>query len=740
MQFTSLSPGSARTRVPPPTDIPLLLRRSILVAFALALTTCVSEHPLAPRSGGWSDFSRAAATNLLQDPGFEAGGAAWRNSASSGRLVQGLKFHSGTRALRILAAAAAGRVVYQEQPASAGERYVVSGWFATDALGGSGVSLETAWLDTLGLPDNIPAAHLLLSQVVGRASGTADWVELSDTVAAPSGTRAVRVGIRLAQEPDGSGKAAADDLALLAVPSTPVDSLPPRVTLTAPAEGAVLSGMVRFSADASDDIGVIELQFRSDGQPLGAILTAAPWAIDVGAASLGGGAHILDAIARDDAGNETTSAPVHVTVSSTRPRDIVVILTDDQRFDQMPEMPLTSALLNAETVRFEQAFVTTSLCCPSRSSILTGEYVHNHGVYSNSLPNGGALKFNPASTLATWLHGAGYRTAMIGKYLNDYQKLSPVVPPGWDDFQGLLSPLIYFGDSINNNGTVVHYGTRTEDYITDVLSRLATDFIRATPADQPLFLYFTPTAPHGPATPHPSDVGRYANYPNWRPPSFNEPNVSDKPAWIRATKQHTQAEIDAGDAFHRNQLETLQAVDRSVDSIVAALKAANRWDNTLVIFLSDNGYTWNEHRLMDRKACPYEECIRVPLWIRAPGLSARTDSSIVANIDLAPTITDWAGVTPAGLINGRSLLPLLENPGAPWRADLLIEHLKIGAQAPDMQGIRTARYMYNELTTGERELYDLVTDPYQLTNVASLPANAVLVATLKARLALLRVE
>ncbi len=716
-----------------------ILRYLLLLGVGLAVVTCASEHPLAPVPGLSRDGPRGGTSNLLTDPGFESGGAAWRNSSAAGRLVTGLKIHSGALALRVTAASAAGRTVFQDLAVTEGERFEASAWVVTDALA-KGASVELLWLDALGLPDSLPSGHLLLNQPIGRLSGVVPWTGLTDTLTAPPAARAVRFLLRVAKEPDNVGKAAFDDLSLVLLSSPPVDSVPPTVVLTAPTEGAVLSGSVRLTADAADDFGVTQVQFHADGEPIGAPLTAAPWTLDLGTMSLGNGPHTLDATAADAAGHLTTSEPVHVTVSNLRPRDIVVILTDDQRYDLMPMMPLTSALLDAETVRFDQAFVTTSLCCPSRSSILTGQYVHNHGVYSNSLPNGGAIKFNPASTLATWLHDAGYRTALVGKYLNDYQKLSPVVPPGWDDFQGLLSPLIYYGDSINNNGTVVYYGTRPQDYLTDVLSGLATDFIRTTPADQPLFLYFTPVAPHSPSTPHPDDIGRYASFPNWRPPSFNEPNVSDKPAWVRATKQHTQAEIDAGDAFHRSQLEALQAVDRSVVAIVDALKAADRWDNTMLIFLSDNGYTWGEHRMMDRKACPYEECIRVPLWIRAPGLAARRDSSIVANIDLAPTIASWAGVTPVGLVNGKNLLPLLDNPSAPWRADLLIEHLKIGSQAPDMQGIRTTRYMYNELTTGERELYDLQTDPYQLVNVASVPANAVLVATLKARLTQLKLE
>jgi arylsulfatase A-like enzyme len=325
----------------------------------------------------------------------------------------------------------------------------------------------------------------------------------------------------------------------------------------------------------------------------------------------------------------------------------------------------------------------------------------------------------------------GYRTGLFGKYLNEYSKISPTIPPGWDDFQAFATEAAYYNYKLNENGAIVNYGSVTSAYSTDVLASKATQFIWATPTEQPLFLLFVPYAPHAPATPYPSDVGVYATVPKWRPPSFNEPDVTDKPAWIRALKKITDAQMATSDALHQRQLETLLSVDRAVASIVSALQLNGRWGSTLVIFASDNGYAWGEHRLVDRKNCPYEECIRVPIWVRAPGLVARTDTNLVANIDLAPTIAAWAGTTPPGKVNGMNLLPLLESPFTPWRSALLIEHWG-GPQTSS--GVRTSRYLYNEYANGNKEFYDLALDPYQRTSRHTVAANKPLIASLKAML------
>ncbi|MFN8582357.1 MAG: sulfatase-like hydrolase/transferase [Gemmatimonadaceae bacterium] len=523
-----------------------------------------------------------------------------------------------------------------------------------------------------------------------------------------------------------------------------IDQSPPVVVVTSPAPGSV-GGVVTLAANASDDGAVLGVRFYIDAIAVGQEVTTPPYSLAYTTDTLLNGTHQVTASARDGVGRTTLSTGVSILVNNPPPKDVVIILTDDQRHDTMPYMPLTSSLLNAETVRFSRAFVTTSLCCPSRSSLLTGLYSHNTGVLSNAAPSGGATKFNDQSTLATWLQGAGYRTALIGKYLNQYEVMAPHIPAGWSDFEAMLfltanNNTGYLDYSLNTNGVVSVMGPSTSDYSTDVLANRAMQFIRSTKPRQPLFLYFTPFAPHQPWLPYPSDVGRYSGFPNWRPPAFNESDVSDKPAWIRALPLISASQQSTSDAAHRSQLESLQAVDRAVSNLILTLQQTGRWNNTLVIFSSDNGYMWGEHRLVDRKLCPYEECIRVPFWVRAPGLVARADTQIVANIDIAPTVAAWAGVTIPTKVNGLNMLPLLQNPGATWRLDLLIEQLSTGKLATQFSGVRTARYFYNEYQNGDREFYDFKTDPNQLTNTVNATGSQKAITVLKQRLALLKAQ
>jgi len=721
------SPGGAPVRHPARGLRPV---GSLLAA--VLLLTCATDAPLAPRPPG---PGAGPGQELLGNPGLEAGRDWWSSSDAPGRHISLERAHSGRRALQIEASRTVGRTVYQELSASAGKTYTATAWVATSGLEGEGATVALLWLDTLGLTGPLGSGHVIRSDPLGALSGTADWTRLFQAFTAPARTRAVRLALLLGPESDGAGDGWFDDISL-------VWDAPPTITLTSPLPGSLLTGQTVLMVDARDDIGVVLVEIEVDGRPIG-IDSTAPYRLEYRTSTLPNGPHTISATARDRAGHATVTPPVLVTFLNghSGQGSIVVILTDDQRYDMMSAMPLTSALLTAETVRFDQAFVTTSLCCPSRTSILTGQYEHRHQITGNYMPFGGALKFPATSTFATWLHSVGYRTGLVGKYLNSYQNMAPRMPPGWDDFQGLMSPQSYFNDTINQNGVIHQFGGSPQDYVTDVLTGLATDFISTTPAEQPLLLYFNPIAPHVPAVPHPGDVGSHAGFPNWRPPSFNEADVSDKPTWVQALPVITQTQINRSDVLHRKQLETLQAVDRGVAAIVAALKASGRWGNTLLIFMSDNGMTWGEHRLRDTKYCAYEECVRVPLWIRAPGVMARNDSSIVANIDLAPTIAAWAGVSPPDVVNGRSLLPLMVNPAIPWRTSLLIEHLHAGTPpTPDSHGVRTSQYLYNEFLNGELELYDLRADPYQLSNIAGDPANARLIDTLKAELGRLAQE
>jgi arylsulfatase A-like enzyme len=405
-----------------------------------------------------------------------------------------------------------------------------------------------------------------------------------------------------------------------------------------------------------------------------------------------------------------TAAPV-VQASAPLP-NVVFILTDDQRADTLWAMPEVQMQLVAHGVNFTDAFVSNPECCPSRAAILTGNYSHTTGVYTNrSSSVGGFRAFDDSSTLATWLDGAGYRTGLIGKYLNGYSPTSQYVPPGWDRwFVGDG----YFNYLVNDQGVVVSYGSAPEDYSTDVLAQQADEFIRQTPAGEPLFLYFAPRAPHTPATPAPRHADAFSDLQVVHPPSYNEADVSDKPAYVRALLPVP----DGVHPFWREQYRSLLAIDEAVGTIMRSLEDTGRLAETLVVFSSDNGMTWGEHRLRD-KFTPYEESIRVPLVIRFDALRQTPSivDELVVNIDLAPTAAAAAGVGVS--TDGSSLLPLIAGNSTSWRRSFLLEHL-LGV-APAYCGVRHTRFTYVKYETGEEELYDLALDPYQLDNVAGDP-------------------
>ncbi len=679
--------------------------------------------------------------NLMSDPGFESGGTGWRNLGMAGRSTVTTSPHSGARAAELVASSRFSRSIYQDVAVAAGASFDFAVWVRTSGLGGVGAGIELLWLNASGLPEVPPAASILARDSLSRQAGTQPWTAFSRSTVAPPGSAVLRVIASVASEPDNAGAAWFDDAALSSTSTPPGDVEPPTVALTFPAPGSTLSGYADLVASASDDVGVAGVQFQVDGANLGAEALSAPFRLSLDTPLLPDGDHVFTAIARDQAGNHTTSLPVAAHVKNIGRPNVVIILSDDQRYDLMPYLPLTTALLQDERVDFAQAFATTPLCCPTRASLLTGLYSHNTGVLQNYLPNGGAIKFDPSSTIATWLMQAGYRTGLYGKYLNAYHLISPAVPPGWSEFHAFVGhdDDEYYNYTLNHNGTLTNYGTRPQDYSTDELSRQAVQFITSTPATRPLLLYFTPYAPHEPATPALGDIGKLAGLPHWRPASYNEADVSDKPAWLRAEPLLTAAEMAAEDAFHESQLESMQALDRSVSNLVAALKQSGRWNSTLLVFAGDNGLAWGEHRLRG-KDCVYEECVRVPLWIRLPGQAARVDSSLVGLIDLAPTIAAWVGTVPATRVNGRDLLPLLACPAAPWRSEILLEELGTTSPTRSFQGVRTARYLYAEYQNGDRELYDLTVDRDQLDNVVTDPANAATIATLEALLANLRGE
>jgi N-acetylglucosamine-6-sulfatase len=474
----------------------------------------------------------------------------------------------------------------------------------------------------------------------------------------------------------------------------------------------------------------------------------------------------------------TAASPTAAADRGSRP-NILFILADDLSTLEMGAMPKVNARLEQKGTSFANAIVNVSLCCPSRATILRGQYGRNTGVRTNGGANGGFEAFyrngTEQSTIATWLQDAGYRTALFGKYLNGYPNTEPntYVPPGWDEWASPIVgyPYAGFEYTVNENGTLVPYGSQPEDYGTDVFVRKTQEFITAAAADQtPFFAFLSAYAPHNPATPAPRHVGLFPTLVAPRTPGFGEQDLSDKPDWLagRVLKPNKLAKADE---IFRQRARSLQALDEGVAALVDTLRANGQLENTYIVFMSDNGYHFGQHSMAVGKGTPYEEDIRVPLIIRGPGvLQGEIRRRLVGNDDIAPTFADLAGVTPPEFVDGRSLVPLFgAHRPTSWRHSFLLDHWRevyntenpstsprggalepseLGGtervsgkgrsdKTPIWHGLRTRRYAYIEYETGEKELYDLRFDPAQLSSIAS-SASEVLLATLHERLVAMR--
>jgi arylsulfatase A-like enzyme len=497
----------------------------------------------------------------------------------------------------------------------------------------------------------------------------------------------------------------------------------------------------------------------------------------------------------------------------------VVIQTDDQTLDQLyaafgqpklQAMPNTLNLIAKRGETFNRYYVSYPLCCPSRVSLMTGRYAHNNGVKGNIQPNGGyfGFSFRAAYThnIATWLQGAGYRTIHVGKFLNGYgdepYSNGTEVPPGWSAWHTVLksdTDHYYYGYKLNNNGVVEgpygdsgtweprEYITRDDIgcplaplngqpcfYETDMLTNLATQELRNTPEEQPFYLQLDYTAPHGdfrkPAGPEPAprhyDWFKGAPLPHNRGQGFDEGNVTDKPSFIREAPYLGLSEIHTYRVYYDKALESLRSIDDGVKLLIDTLGSLHRLRNTYVIFTSDNGFFYGEHRLLGGKFLAYEPSTHLPFLIRGPHIKAGTESGeIVGNIDVAPTILELAGVTPDKSVDGRSMTPFFKDPelrtlrpylfesfvetddvneagaiaepGDQSRATALQQRAASqsgaasrpggGASASllappkDYEGIRLGPYKYIAWPDGEKELYDLETDPYELNNLVRIP-------------------
>jgi N-acetylglucosamine-6-sulfatase len=494
--------------------------------------------------------------------------------------------------------------------------------------------------------------------------------------------------------------------------------------------------------------------------------------------------------------------------SASQKPNFVVIQVDDGTLDQLYEtfspggipiqaMPYTLSLIAGRGITFNRYYVPYPLCCPARVSVLTGRYAHNHNVRGNVPPNGGFTGFKArqaySHNLAPWLQAAGYRTIHIGKFLNGYGD-EPFdegkdVPPGWNAWHSVLradTHHYFYGYTLNDNGVLDgpfgdpgswetrEYGERDDPgcpnaplnglpclYQTDIFNRIAWEEISGTPAEQPFYLQLDYTAPHGdfrrPAGPEPAprhyNLFAGAPYPHGRSQGFNEGNANDKPHFIRQAPYLSFSEIHTYRVYYQKALESLQSIDEGVKLIHDTLGSQGRLRNTYIVFTSDNGFFFGEHRLTGGKFLAYEPATHLPLLMRGPGIKPGSSTGeLVANIDLAPTILELAGAKADKSIDGRSLVPFMRDPDLRTRRPILFESFvetndveangQPGAQpaepepvpaarasasdkasasivAPpkDYIGIRLGPYKYIEWPSGEKELYDINKDPYELNNI-----------------------
>jgi N-acetylglucosamine-6-sulfatase len=420
----------------------------------------------------------------------------------------------------------------------------------------------------------------------------------------------------------------------------------------------------------------------------------------------------------------TASSPASTVAQETRGKpNFVFILADDMRQDDLKYMPKTRAVLADKGMRFMDAFISNAQCCPSRATIMRGQYSHNTGVWNNTPSrNGGWPGYKnhdcEKDNVATRLDDGGYRTGLFGKYLNGY-KDTRYVPPGWDRW---FAPFgyKYLGYDANVDGRIRHFGTAEKNYVTDVLSRKTRRFIEASAKrGRPFFAYVSPIAPHGPLDPALRDRHTYDGEKAPRSPSFNERDVSDKPPWIRSRTRLSADQIAQIDDRHEARAETLQALDDLVKGVVRKLRAVGELKNTYVVFTSDNGSHEGEHRIPEGKWRPYEEDIHMPLLVRGPGVrGGSTTHKLALNTDFLPTFTDLAGIGTPSYVDGRSLRPVLKGGTATWRRTaILLERRNPNNGGQSYYGIRTSGgEKYVEYKSGFRELYDLRTDPYELEN------------------------
>lgn len=425
--------------------------------------------------------------------------------------------------------------------------------------------------------------------------------------------------------------------------------------------------------------------------------------------------------------------------------NMLVILTDDQRWDALdathsplpelglPAMPAVWSRLAGEGVTFTQAVVTTPVCAPSRGSFFTGLNTHRHRMITNS-GSLGVSRFEDGDTWATRLDGAGYHTGFLGKYANGFADIptseggEPYTPPGWDDFRVFDHPqsVPQTRFKMVENGERVSYDTPDAPYATDVLTRQALEFIDASAADdsgEPFALWISTTTPHYPWHAAPRHMGAFDQLEFVLYPSTFEADVSDKPAWIQSRAGFTLRQLLGLYGLRRAQLSMQLSTDEMVAVLLDRLEEKGMGDDTVIVYVSDNGQAWGEHR-WNNKGCPWEECLKVPLVIRYPRIvpGPRVEGGLVASVDLAPTLLSLAGVTERDDVDGVDLSEAIRGFAPVPVRDVLFE--TYSGRALTYAGVRRDGLKYFEYRDGSEVLHDLTADPFELENYADLPEYA----------------
>lgn len=418
--------------------------------------------------------------------------------------------------------------------------------------------------------------------------------------------------------------------------------------------------------------------------------------------------------------------------------NIIFILTDDYSSNLVEFMPNLKAM-QKEGVTFSHYFVSNSLCCPSRSSIFTGMLPHNSGVLTNTVPNGGYEAYmeheDPAASFATALQQSGYKTAMMGKFLNGYIPRNHAPVPGWSDWFVAGGGYRNYNYDMNSNGDVQHYGKTPKDYLTDVLANRADSLIRAW-KDQPFFVEISTFTPHAPFIPAPRHESLFNDEQAPRTPAFNKQADSTAPDWLRKLTPLGPKKIERLDNIFRNRIRCVLSIDEMLGNIRKTLNETGISNQTYIFFSSDNGYHLGDYSMFQGKQTPFDIDIKVPLVVCGPAVAkGALQQAIVSNIDLAPTFASLAGTKLNGNPDGKNIQPFFSTQSTSkitWRNYAIVEHKRVdyNINDPDRQeaedgilpsytALRFHDLLYVEYETGEISCYDLKNDPYELKNMAA---------------------